>query len=99
MKYYIYIIKFNEDESYFYIGSTNNYSSRKSHHKKNVTNKVGRLYWSFLYHYIRKHGGWSNFTMEIIDEGEVNTKKDIKVIEQRFIEERNPILNSISAST
>jgi hypothetical protein len=37
--------------------------------------------------------------MEIIDEGEVNTKKDIKVIEQRFIEERNPILNSISAST
>ena len=97
MKFYIYKISKVANPNHFYIGSTNNFSSRKSRHKKNVTNKRGKLYWSYLYHYIRKNGGWDSFTMEIIDEGEVASKAEIKKIEQKHIDEKEPILNTISA--
>lgn len=97
MKYYIYTITNIDDEKYFYVGSSVNFSRRKSHHKKNVTNKRGRLYWSFLYHYIRTNGGWDKFKMEIIDQGEVETLKQIKEIEQKFIDTKEPILNSSKA--
>ena len=43
MKYYIYKIIDKNNNEEFYIGSTNNFSSRKSHHKKNVNNKVGTI--------------------------------------------------------
>ena len=62
MKCYIYRIQNNNDPEQFYIGSTLNLSRRKSHHKKNVKNRVGKLYWTKLYQYIREHGGWDNFT-------------------------------------
>ena len=94
MKYFIYTITNIDKPEYFYIGSTNNFSRRKSHHKKNVNNKVGRLYWSFLYHYIRKNGGWEKFKMEVIHEGEIETLRQIKEVEQKYINEREPVLNS-----
>ena len=53
MKCYIYKIENNNDKDQFYIGSTLNLSRRKSHHKKNVRNRVGKLYWCKLYVYIR----------------------------------------------
>ena len=38
----IYIIKYNADSHYFYIGSTKKFSSRKSSHKKSCINKVSK---------------------------------------------------------
>ena len=99
MKYFIYNIVNTDDDRYFYIGSTVNFSRRKSHHKKNVTNKRGRLYWSFLYHYIRTNGGWDKFNMYIIDEGETESLNTLKEIEQKYIDERHPLLNSTSAKS
>ena len=95
MKNVIYKIYCNIDDGHLYIGSTNNYSARKSQHRKNVTNRSGKKYWCKLYQYIRLNGGWSNFTMEIIEE--VNQDINIKIREQVLISTHMPSLNTIAA--
>ena len=98
MKCYIYKIENNTDKEQFYIGSTLNLSRRKSHHKKNVKNKVGKLYWCKLYVYIRNHGGWDNFTFTKLHEIEINLLSEGTCFEQSIIDELKPPLNSIKAS-
>jgi hypothetical protein len=95
MKYYIYKIQNNNDPKEFYIGSTLNLSRRKSHHKKNVTNKRGKLYWCKLYLYIRENGGWINFTFSKIHEMDVESMTKCVEEEQAIINLLNPTLNSI----
>ncbi len=99
MKYYIYKIYNNNNKDEFYIGSTKNFSSRMSHHKKNVRNKVGKLYWCKVYQYIRANGGWDNFTKDIIEAGTCSDCKFIKQKEQFYITLHKPTLNSISSSS
>lgn len=99
MKYYIYKIYNNNNKDEFYIGSTKNFSSRMSHHKKNVRNKVGKLYWCKVYQYIRANGGWDNFTKDIIEAGTCSDCKFIKQKEQYYITLHKPTLNSISSSS
>ncbi len=98
MKCYIYKIQNNKDPNEFYIGSTLNLSRRKSHHKKNVTNKRGKLYWCKLYLYIRENGGWSNFTFSKIHEIDVETMSKCTEEEQAIINMMKPTLNSIKSS-
>ena len=97
MKIYIYKIQNNSDNDQFYIGSTLNLSRRKSHHKKNVKNKVGKLYWCKLYVYIRNHGGWDNFTFIKIHEKEIDCLSEGTCFEQSIIDELKPPLNTIRA--
>jgi len=97
-KVYIYKIQNNHDESMFYIGSTLNLSRRKSHHKKNVKNKVGKLYWCKLYQYIRNNGGWDNFTFTKLYEKDIECITDGTCYEQSIIDNLKPPLNSIKAS-
>ena len=98
MKCYIYRIQDNNDPEQFYIGSTLNLSRRKSHHKKNVRNKVGKLYWTKLYKYIRDNGGWDNFTFTKIDEVDILLLSEGTEYEQSIIDKLNPTLNSIRSS-
>jgi hypothetical protein len=98
MKCYIYKIQDNNNPDQFYIGSTLNLSRRKSHHKKNVKNKVGKLYWCKIYQYIRDNGGWDNFTFTKIDEIDINLLSEGTEYEQSIIDELKPSLNSIKAS-
>lgn len=95
MKNVIYKIYCNIDDGHIYIGSTNNFTSRRSHHRKNVTNRTGKKYWCKLYQYIRLNGGWSNFTMEIIEDVDISI--DIKVREQELICLHRPTLNTNAA--
>jgi len=97
IKYTIYKIINNNDNTQFYIGSTKNMSRRKSHHKKNITNKRGKRYWTKLYVYIRQNGGIDNFTFEILHEEEYETKQEALHKEQEYITELNPPLNTINA--
>jgi len=95
-KLIIYKIYEIENQNQFYIGSTNRFSSRKSHHKKNVKNKVGKLYWCKLYSYIRQQGGWDKF--QIIKIEEVEGDKDaLRRKEQEYITNLKPPLNSINS--
>lgn len=98
MKCYIYRIQDNNDPEQFYIGSTLNLSRRKSHHKKNVRNKVGKLYWTRLYQYIRDHGGWDNFTFTKTHEIDIECLSQGTCFEQTIIDEFQPPLNSIRSS-
>jgi len=97
MKCYIYKIQNNNDPNQFYIGSTLNLSRRKSHHKKNVRNKVGKLYWTKLYLYIRNNGGWDNFTFTKLHEIDILLLSEATEFEQSIIDELKPTLNSIKA--
>ena len=97
MKYTIYKIFEIETPTQFYIGSTKRFSSRKSHHKKNVNNKVGKLYWCKLYQFIRSKGGWEKFTMEIIETIESENKVTVRQKEQQYINTLCPPLNCINA--
>ena len=97
MKYYIYKIADKNNEAEFYIGSTNKLSSRKSQHKKNVRNRVGKKYWCKLYVYIRANGGWDNFEVIVLESGECEEVCFIRGKEQEYINTLNPTLNSIKA--
>lgn len=98
MRYYFYKIFDNNNKDEFYIGSTNNFSSRKSKHKKAVNNKVSKKYYLRLYQYIRANGGWDNFTMEIIHEMDLDSRASARKEEQAIIDILKPTLNSICAS-
>jgi predicted GIY-YIG superfamily endonuclease len=97
IKYTIYKITDNNNNEQFYIGSTKNMSRRKSQHKKNVTNKRGKRYWTKLYVYIRQNGGLDNFTFEILHTEEYEDKHGALQKEQEMIIELKPPLNSINA--
>ncbi len=97
MKIIFYKIYLKQDETIFYIGSTNNFSRRKSHHKKNVRNKVGKLYHTYLYSFIRQNGGWENFNMIIIQTNEFENINEGRIEEQKLIDELKPLLNTIKA--
>lgn len=92
MKYFIYCIKFENE--ILYIGSTNNFSQRKHKHKKNTTNKRGKLYWLKLYLFIRENGGIDKFIFELLENGETENKEEIRKIEQKFLDIYKPILNT-----
>ena len=81
----------------FYIGSTTNFSSRKSNHKKYCNNKVSKKYKYPLYKYIRACGGWDNFTIEIIEKYQCKTKEYGLQKEQEYIDLLKPKLNSMKA--
>lgn len=98
MKFYIYKITEITNPDQFYIGSTLNLSRRKSHHKKNVTNKRGKLYWCKIYLYIRTHGGWINFKFEKIHEIDIYSLSEGIREEQAIINMLNPTLNTIKSS-
>ena len=94
--YKIYIYKiFHKDRNIqeIYIGSTNNFSRRKSQHKKSVTNRCKKSYHRKLYKFIRLMGGWDNFDMEIIEEYECDNDIDAKSREQYYIDLHKPSLN------
>jgi hypothetical protein len=99
VKIFFYKIQQNDNDEFFYIGSTVNISSRKSHHRKNVNNKVGKRYWTYLYLHIRKNGGWTNFTLTSLESGEYDNRKLGMIREQEIIDDMCPTLNSINCKT
>ena len=88
----IYIYKiFNDDVSY--IGSTKNFKDRMKCHKARCNNENLKEYNLFIYQYIRTHGGWDQFTKEIIHTCDVVDKTEQRMIEQEFIKTNECKLN------
>jgi hypothetical protein len=85
----------NPNDTNLYIGSTINFNRRKLQHKKAVNNKRGGSYYCILYRYIRKCGGWDNFTMEKILDFPCETKQEGLLKEKEYILKHNATLNSI----
>ena len=93
----IYKIYQKDNPEIFYIGSTKNFSSRKSNHKKNCHNKVSKKYKYPLYQYIRALGGWDKFNIDIYENYPCKSKGEGLQKEQEIIDLLKPKLNSMNA--
>ena len=69
-----------------YIGSTTNFSRRKSQHKKNTYNRVSKKYNYPLYQFIRALGGWDVMKMEVLSKFPCKTKKEGLTKEKELID-------------
>jgi len=89
----IYKIYPKDDETNFYIGSTTNFSQRRSQHKKNVNNKSSKKYSYPLYQFIRALGGWDKFEMIIIEKYPCKTKQEGLKREKELIDIKGSNIN------
>ena len=90
-KYIIYKIYV---EDYLYIGSTTCFQSRKSQHCQASNHPDWRKHNNKLYQHIRVFGGWDNWKMEIVEEGDYVSKRHMEEIEDKYIMELGANLNS-----
>jgi len=84
--YVIYKIKSLDPKiDYCYVGSTQNFTKRKSKHKSccNVINKTSD---TKLYNTMRENGGWLNIEMTPIEEYKCDTPQQAHIREQYWIE-------------
>lgn len=94
-KFLIYKIYYIDNPEECYIGSTINFSRRKSQHKKNVNNRSSKMYKYPLYQYIRALGGFDKFNIEIVEYYPCKTKQEGLLREKELILLNNSKLNSI----
>ena len=88
----IYKIQSIHDDNLLYIGSTTDFTRRKSEHKKLCeTNK------SKVYEMIRENGGWDCFNMIVIKEFPCENKKELLIEEDCVMRELKSTLNNIRA--
>ena len=85
----------NPDTTDMYIGHTTNFVQRKHGHKQSCINTKSINYNSKLYTYIRNHGGWDNWNMEIIAFHNCKDKYAARIYEQKYFKEYNATLNSV----
>ena len=100
-KYIFYKIScLDETINNVYIGSTTNFTKRKSRHKINSINNENDKNYNFpIYKFIRENGGWVNFKMVPIEEAEFESKLHAHIREQELFEKYKNKLNSINAYT
>ena len=79
-----------------YVGHTTNYVQRRIAHKNSCTNEKSINYKCKLYDYIRTHGGWSNWKIEIIDFFDCKDKHEALQKEQDYYILLKATLNSIA---
>ena len=75
-----------------YVGSTTNIDQRKREHKSRCYNEKDNHYYLKIYTFIRNHGDWDNWNIELL-EGTENGRER----EQYWIDHFNPSLNSCVA--
>jgi len=76
-----------------YIGSTKNINKRIQYHKYATHNKNDVKYNRDMYKYIRKHGGFKKWNVEILKTWNVPNNKVQRLIERQYINYYNPELN------
>jgi hypothetical protein len=99
MRGIIYCIKQKEKDynSPIYIGSTKDFYKRKGTHKSNCYNTNRKHYNIKLYQYIRENGGWNTFEMLEIGVVDYETEEELKIEEQKWINDLGGNLNDIKA--
>jgi hypothetical protein len=78
-----------------YIGHTTNFTKRKNSHKRNTYNENDKKYNIKVYQFIRKNGGWDNWSMIMVEEYSCNSKLEAEKRERELIEELKASLNCI----
>ena len=88
----IYKIQSIHDDNLLYIGSTTDFTRRKSEHKSRHKTKKTKLY-----EMIRGNGGWDSFNMIIIKKFPCENKKELLIEEDCVMRELKSTLNNIRA--
>lgn len=98
MSHYIFYKIVSEDcPDYIYIGSTKSFRSRKYQHKNSCININQKGYNLKLYQKIRENGGWDNWKMIIIEEGNDLTFTQARIKEEELRLKYNGNLNMLKA--
>ena len=82
-----------------YVGSTTNLSKRTYNHKWHCNNPNSYKYHRHIYNFIRKNGGWINWTVSIIEKYPCITKQEAYKRETFWMKSLNSTLNTINAYT
>jgi len=85
----------NSDITDLYIGHTTNFVQRKHAHKQCCKNENASNHKCKLYKFIREHGGWENWKMEIIAFHDCDDHYSARKREQEYFIEYSATLNSI----
>jgi hypothetical protein len=78
-----------------YIGHTTDFKARKNLHKGACNNENSKSYNIYVYQFIRENGGWTNWTMVLIEEIKCNNKLEACKVERKYIEELQASLNKV----
>jgi len=77
-----------------YVGSTTDFYTRKSVHKRRCINKDGEMKYNLpVYCFMRLNGGWDNWNMLEIDVVNCRSKRHKNQIEAKYIRELGATLN------
>ena len=82
---------------YVYIGSTCNFSRRKSQHKDCCNNEKSKQYNQKVYQTIRELGGWDNFVMVLVAKFPCNDKMELHAKEFEYQQLFDANLNAQNA--
>ena len=94
----IYKIQHEDNPELLYVGSTTDFTKRKSHHKSNCNNDKKQNYNFKIYKMIRDNGGWEMFKMIIIKEYPCNNKIELLLEEDKIMIELKSNMNEHRAS-
>lgn len=78
-----------------YVGHTTNFIQRKYAHKQSCINEKSKNYSCKLYKVIRSNGGWTNWSMDIINFLNCKDHYEAREKEQEYFVSLNATLNSI----
>lgn len=90
----IYKIQHKEIDDLLYVGSTTNFTQRKSEHKSNSTNSNAQIYNAKLYKTIRDNGGWDAFNMVILKPFPCQNFNEAHTEEDKVMREMKSSLNT-----
>ena len=82
-----------------YIGSTTDYTKRKSAHKYICNNVSHKNYNNKTYKIIRENGGWENWCMILIENYPCKNKREAEAKERYWFDELNAKLNTYKPYT
>ena len=82
-----------------YVGSTIDFTKRKSSHKKRCLDEKSKEYNLKVYKVIRENEGWENWRMIEIEKYPCNDKREAEAREQYWLEHFNAELNTHKAFT
>ena len=77
-----------------YVGSTTDFTKRKSQHKLNCKNVRDSLYNVKVYNMIRENGGWDNWSMIEIEKFPCSDNNEARARERYWLETLNAKLNT-----
>jgi len=99
MKGYIYSLNCKDTNiKDYYIGCTLHPNKRMNDHRYESTTEWRINYDYKVYKFIRENGNIENWEMKIIEEVEITNRKELTLIESKYINDCKPTLNTRNTS-